>query len=117
MLPVRLAHHCLVYYPLEVTASVIVLVHSAQALLRRNAMVLELYALNSILTYLLHTCVAIHAAFESKANVQRPSDREISDSWVIVSWAPLISVIDRNGNSLGAVMGFYITYQVCKYIV
>ena len=57
--------------------------------------------------------VWLHAAFESKASVQMPSDHEISNSWVIISWEPLTSVVDRNGNPLGAVMGFYITYQVC----
>lgn len=41
-----------------------------------------------------------------------PRDREISNSWIVISWDPLTSVVDRNGNSLGAVMGFYVTYQV-----
>ena len=56
---------------------------------------------------------ALHAAFESKANVQEPSDREVSNSWVIISWDPLTSVVDRNGNTQGAVVGFFITYLVC----
>ena len=41
-----------------------------------------------------------------------PSDREVSDSWVVVSWDPLTSVVDRNGNPQGAVAGFFVTYQV-----
>ena len=41
-----------------------------------------------------------------------PSDHEVSDSWVVVSWDPLTSVVDRNGNPQGAVAGFFVTYQV-----
>ena len=60
---------------------------------------------------------ALHVAFESKANVQVPSDREVSNSWVVVSWDPLTSVVDRNGNLQGAVAGFFVTYQVCIIII
>ena len=66
-----------------------------------------------IVNYAYSVHVWLPKAFESKANIQMPSDREISNSWVVVSWDPLTSVVDRNGNSLGAVIGFYITYQVC----
>ena len=58
-------------------------------------------------------CVAVYAAFESKADVQIPRDHDISNNWVVVSWNPLTSVVDRGGNSLGDVIGFYITVQVC----
>lgn len=46
-----------------------------------------------------------------------PDDQEISNTWVVVSWDPLTSVVDRNGNSRGAVVGFYVTYQVCVITV
>lgn len=55
-------------------------------------------------------------AFESKVNVQMSSDGKASNNWVVVSWDPLTSVIDRNGNPQGTVVGFFITYQVAMVI-
>ena len=60
------------------------------------------------LLYILWT----HVAFESKTIIQEPSNHEISNDWVVVSWDPLTSVVDHNGNAQGTVVGFYITYQV-----
>ena len=37
---------------------------------------------------------------------------QTSFTWIVINWEPLITALDRNNNSQGMVLGYYITYQV-----
>ncbi|XP_065913515.1 uncharacterized protein [Dysidea avara] len=36
---------------------------------------------------------------------------QTSFTWIVINWEPLITALDRNNNSQGMVLGYYITYQ------